>query len=91
MHIFFKLCSFGGFCVGFQQKEKEYLQRDFASELCLRDAKETPVCLCLCRDCHAEGKGNLTCSPHPQTHFTVNFSLSNLSVRHHLGFITRSS
>lgn len=91
MHIFLNCTLLGGFCVGFQQKEKEHLQRVFGSELCIRDAEETPICLCLYGDCHAEGKGSLTYSPHPQTHFTVNFSLSNLSVRHHLGFITCSS
>lgn len=62
MHICLNCCtifSFGS-CVGFQQKEEEYLQRVVAGELCLGDAEETPVCVRLHGHRHAEGKGNFT-------------------------------
>lgn len=58
--------------VGLQKKDTKYLQWDATGELCNRAASKTPVCLCLCRNGHAEGQGAVS----TQTPCLVNPSLS---------------
>lgn len=58
--------------VGLQKEDTKYLQWDFTGELCHRAASKTPVCLCFCRNGHAEGQGALS----TQTPCLVDPSLS---------------